>query len=249
MSDTSHPVDSTSAPSTSKQPQTRFLRQLPIPRTESGRLRRPKSFTAKRVEAEGDRPRNLLPTTHTTHTANFKPDPDDPKDVLRRSTERNAPPSPFTFPISCASRRVVNDTAGVACGPQPIRRRAFIEHRQHLDYKSIVEYWPPPLGDPRRDLPADDATPFLRPPRPQIAVEQSGEPYTENGTVVEFLLTARATACGKLPLLCTGVMSLLLRVQPPQTHCTILRVLRTDSTKSCTIKFRPRILPVHLRSL
>ena len=176
MSDNSKQFGSASAPSTSRQPPPhRPWRQFPVPNTESDGTKRPKSATATRVEVERDRPRNLLPTSHRTRSADFKPDPDSPRDVLRRSTERKAALSPFTLPVPCTSRRIV-DTAGVASGPQTFHHRPCIRLLQHQDSKSIIGCQPARLGDRQEplELLADDAITFIHPPRAQTVAERPG---------------------------------------------------------------------------
>lgn len=196
MSDNSKQFESASAPSTSKQPpRHRPWRQFPVPHTESDGSKRPKSATATRVEAERDRARNLLPTSHRTRAADFKPGPDNPRDVLRRSTEHKAAPSPFTLPVPCTSRRIV-DTAGVAIGPQTFHRRPCTRLIQHQDSKSTTGYQPARLGDRQESL-ADDAITLLHPPRPQIAAERPGKSYTYIALHLSVLLTVTATARGK----------------------------------------------------
>ncbi len=221
MSDNSKQFETTSAPSTSKRAPTRPLGQFTVPNTESGSSKKPKSATARRIEAERDRPRNLFPTSHKTHAAKFTPDLDDPRDILGRSTEYNTAPSPFTFPVSYTSCCVNNTAAAAANGTQTFH----IEYKQHRDSKSTLEYQPVPLGDQQELLEplADDATTFLHPPQPQIIAGPSGKWRMETCTVFESLLTATAMARGKWLLLCTGVMSPLLRVQPSQRDRTALR--------------------------
>lgn len=245
MSDHSKQFESTSALTTSKRPPTRPLGRFTIPNTESGGSNQPKSVTAKRIEAERDRPRNLFPTSHKTHVAKFTPDADDPRDILRRSTERNTAPSPFTFEAPFTSR-CVNNTAGVANGPQAFQYHPCIEHIQHKCPKNTLEYQPTRLGD-RKAPHSDDATTFLHPSQPQIVVGLSGESHMEARTSFESLLTAAATARRKWLLLCIGVMSLLFRVQPLQRHRTDLIRLTTDGTSSCTIKFWLSVPLAHLR--
>ena len=240
MSDSPKQCGPMSAPSaTFKQPSTRPLKQFPVLNVESGGSEQPKPAT---VKAEKDRPPNLLPMSHRADAANLKPNPDDPRDVLRRSTEHNAAPSSFTLPVPHTSHRIV-DTAGVESGPH---RGPSIEHRQYWNSKSIVEYQPAPLDDRQEPL-AQDTTTFVHPPRPQIVVGPPGESHTETRFEFELLLTARATARGKWPLLCTGVVPPLLRVQPPQRHKTALRLRRINGTTSCTIKVWQHIPLAHLR--
>jgi len=231
MSDNSKQFETTSASATSKRPPTRPLCKSPVPKTEFGGSNQPKSATAERIEAERDRPRNLFPTSHKTHAAKFTPDPDDPRDVLRRSTEHNTARSPFTFQVPYTSR-CVHNTAGATNGHQTFQYRPCTEHRRYKSSKSTLEYQIVPLEDRRDSLEqrADEATTFLRPSQPQILVGPSGELYMEIRTASESLLTAMVTARGKWLLLCTGVMSPLLRVQPPQRHRTALLGLKTDGT-------------------
>jgi len=232
MSDDSKRFETTSAPSTSKRTPIRPLGQFPVLNPESDGSNKQKS-TAKHIE-ERDRPRNLVPTSHKPRTANFTPNPEDPRDVLRRSTERNTVPPPFTLRVPYTSRRIVDGAAAVN-DPQTFQSRPCIECRQHQDSKSTIEYWPTLLGDRQESLEplADDATTFLHLSQRGL----SGKLHTETRTAFESLLTAMASARGKWSLLCTGVVSLLLRVQPPQRHQTALRALRADGTTSCAIEF------------
>jgi len=239
MSDSPKQCGPSSAPSTSKQPPTRPLKQFTVLNTESYGPKQPKPATVN------DRPRNLLPTSHRTHAANLKPDPDDPRNVLSKSTEHNPAPSSVTLRVPHTSRRIV-DTAGVEGGSQTFHRRPCIEHRQHSNSKSTVEYQPALQGDRQEPL-AGDATTFVDPPRPQIFAGLPSKSQTETRFEFKLLLTARATARGKLPLLCTGVVSPLLRVQPPQRHKTALRVRRINGKTSCTIKVWPYIPLAYLK--
>ena len=241
MSDNSKQLETTSAPSTSKRIPSRPLGQFTVQNTESRGSEKPASATARRIEG---RPRNLFPTSHKTHVAKFTPDRDDPREILGRSTERNTAPSPFTSPVSYTSCRI-NNTAEAANGHQTCN----IEYKQHRGHKSILEYQPTPLGDRQESLqpPADDAITFLHPPQTQFIVGLPGKLHKETCTVFESLLTVTATARGKWLLLCTGVMSPLLRVQPPQRHRTALRGLETEGTSSCTIEFWLCVPLAHLR--
>lgn len=244
MSDNSKQFDTTSAPSTSKRTPTRPLGQFTVPDTESCGSKKPKSATARRIEAERDHPRNLFPTSHKTHAAKFTPGLDDPRDILGRSTEYNTAPSPFTFPVSYTSCCINNTTVGTN-GTQTLH----IEYKQHRDSKSTLEYQPAPLGDQQDSLEplTDDATTFLHPPQPQTIVGLSGKSHTETCTAFESLLIATAMARGKWLLLCTGVVSPLLRVQPSQRHRTALRGPKTNGTSSCTIEFWLGVPLAHLR--
>lgn len=177
MSDHSKQFESARALSTSKRPPTRPLGRFPVPNTESGGSNQPKSVTAKRIEAERDRSRNLFPTSHKTHAAKFTPDTDDPRDMLRRSTERNTAPSPFTFQVPFTSR-CINNTTGAANGPQTFQYHPCIEHRQYKCPKSTPEYQLTRLGD-RKEPCSDDATAFLHPSQPQIVVGLSGKSHME----------------------------------------------------------------------
>jgi hypothetical protein len=249
MSDHSKPFETTSAPSTSIRTPTRPLGRLSIPNTDYGGPNQPRLATAKRIEAERDRPRNLFPTSHKSHAANITRDPDDPRDVLGRSTERNTAPSPFTLPAPYTSLRIVDATAA-ANGLQTLQSRPCTEHRQHQDSKSTLEHRPAPLGDRQESVEplADDATTFLHPCQPQTIVGVPGELYTGTDTAFESLLTATTTVRGKWPLLCTGVVSPLLRVHPPpQGQRTTLLVLRTAGTTSCAIEFWLHVPLAHLR--
>lgn len=178
MGDNPKPFETTSAPSLSKQPPTRPLRQFTVPNTKPDGSEQPKSTTASHVETETDRPLNLLPTSHKTHAANPKPDPNNPRYSFRRSTEHNAAPFPFTCPVPSTSSRIV-DTVGVVNDPQTFHRRPYIAHRQHQDSRSTIEYQPVSLGD-RESLESlvDDETTFPHPRRPQIVEDLSGESCT-----------------------------------------------------------------------
>jgi hypothetical protein len=171
MSDNSKQFETTRAPSTSKRPPTRHLGRFPVPKTEFGGSNQ----VTKRIEAERDRPRNLVPTSHKTDAAKFTPDPDDLRETLRRSTERNTAPSPFAFQAPYTSRCV--NTAGAANGHQTFQYRSRIERRKHKRSKSTLEYQPTPLGDRQESLEplADEATTFLHVSQPPVAVELSGK--------------------------------------------------------------------------
>lgn len=190
MSDNSKQSETSSAPSTSKRIPSRPLGQFPVQNTESGGSKKPKPATTT-IE---DRPRNLFPTSHKAHAAQFTPDRDDPREILGRSTERNTAPSPFTSPVSYTSC-CVNNTEAAANGHQTFH----LEYKQHRESKSTLEYQPAPLGDRQESLepPADDSTTFLHPPQPQITVGLPGKLHTETCTVFESSLTATAMARGK----------------------------------------------------